>query len=125
MNHVVLIGRPTRDPELRYLSSGVPVCFYTLAVDKGYRNKEGEKEADFIQIKVWNKLAENTANYVRKGRLISLSGKIATGSYQEKDGRTKYTMEVIAENVQFLEKAGLGDTQSEALPPVGETQGGI
>ena len=104
MNHVVLIGRPTRDPELRYLPSGVPVCFFTLAVDKSYRNKEGEKEADFIQVKVWNKLAENTASYVKKGKLISLSGKISTGSYQEKDGRTKYTMEVIADNVQFLDK---------------------
>ena len=111
MNKVVLIGRLTRDPELRYLTTGsnTAVARFTLAVDKQLsKEKKLEMEsrnqptADFINIVVWGKLAETCSNYLAKGRLTAVSGRIQTGSY-EKDGRRIYTTEVVAENVQFLE----------------------
>ena len=113
MNHVVLIGRLTRDPELRYLQNGTPVARFALAVDKGLsRVKKQEMEArnqptaDFINIVVWGKTAENCANYLAKGRLVAVQGRIQSGSY-EKDGRRIYTTEVVANQVEFLE---WGDT---------------
>ena len=113
MNHVVLIGRLTRDPELRYLQNGTPVASFALAVDKGLsRVKKQEMEArnqptaDFINIVVWGKTAENCANYLAKGRLVAVQGRIQSGSY-EKDGRRIYTTEVVANQVEFLE---WGDT---------------
>ncbi|NLK43600.1 MAG: single-stranded DNA-binding protein [Tissierellia bacterium] len=113
MNHVVLIGRLTRDPELRYLQNGTPVARFALAVDKGLsREKKQEMEArnqptaDFINIVVWGKTAENCANYLAKGRLVAVQGRIQSGSY-EKDGRRIYTTEVVANQVEFLE---WGDT---------------
>lgn len=111
MNKVVLIGRLTRDPELRYLTTGsnTAVARFTLAVDKQLsKEKKLEMEsrnqptADFINIVVWGKLAETCSNYLAKGRLTAVSGRIQTGSY-EKEGRRVYTTEVVAENVQFLE----------------------
>ncbi|MDO5028819.1 MAG: single-stranded DNA-binding protein [Bacillota bacterium] len=113
MNKVVLIGRLTRDPELRYLATGnnAAVARFTLAVDKQLsKEKKLEMEsrnqptADFISIVVWGKLAETVANYTAKGRLVAVSGRIQTGSY-EKDGRRIYTTDVVADSVQFLEWA--------------------
>ncbi len=109
MNNVVLIGRLTRDPELRYLQTGTAITRFGLAVDKGLsKEKKQEMEsknqptADFINITVWGKMAENVANYVVKGRLVGVQGRIQTGSY-DKDGTRIYTTEVVANNVQFLE----------------------
>ncbi len=109
MNNVVLIGRLTRDPELRYLQDGTAVCKFTIAVDKGLsREKKQEMEAknqptaDFINIVVWGKPAENSANYLAKGRLVGIQGRIQTGSY-EKDGIRRYTTDVVANQVEFLE----------------------
>ena len=110
MNNVVLIGRLTRDPELRYIPvSGTAVSTFSLAVDKGLsREKKQEMEsknqptADFINIVVWGKTAENCANYLVKGRLVGVQGRIQTGSY-EKDGIKRYTTEVVATTVEFLE----------------------
>lgn len=110
MNNVVLIGRLTRDPELKYLpGSGSPVAKFTLAVDKGL-SKEKRKDmeaknqatADFIIIIAWDKLAENIANFTAKGRLVAVQGRLQTGHY-EKDGERVYTSEVVASNVEFLE----------------------
>lgn len=112
MNNCVLIGRLTRDPELKYLAgTGTATCNFTLAVDRGL-SKEKKQEADaknqptadFIRIVVWGKQAENAANYLSKGRLVGIQGRIQTGSY-EKDGTRVYTTDIIASNVEFLEWA--------------------
>jgi single-strand DNA-binding protein len=105
MNKVVLIGRLTKDPELKFLEgSGTAVATFTMAVDRRF-SKDGEKEADFIPIVLWGKQAENTANYVSKGKLIGISGRIQTRSYDAKDGTKRYVTEVVGEEVQFLEWA--------------------
>ena len=102
MNKVVLIGRITRDPELRYTSSNIPTARFTLAVNRNFQNQNGETEADFINIVVWRKQAENVKKFVGKGSLVAVEGRIQTGSY-EKDGQRVYTTDVVADNVQFLE----------------------
>lgn len=116
MNNIVLIGRLTRDPELRYLQTGTAISRFTLAVDRGLsKEKRQEMEsknqptADFIQITVWGKMAENAANYLAKGRLVAIQGRIQTGSY-DKDGTRVYTTEVVASQVEFLE---WGDKKQE------------
>lgn len=119
MNNVVLIGRLTRDPELRYIpGSGTAVSTFSLAVDKGLsKEKKQEMEsknqptADFIRIVVWGKMGENCANYLAKGRLVGVQGRIQTGSYDDKDGKRIYTTEVVANNVEFLE---WGDTNKSS-----------
>lgn len=111
MNHVVLIGRLTRDPELRYIAgSGTAVAQFTLAVDKQLsRDKkqqfeqQGKPTADFIRIVVWGKQAENCANYLAKGRLVAVQGSINTSSYKSNTGEMRYSTDVVANNVQFLE----------------------
>ena len=103
MNKVVLIGRLTKDPELRYTASGTAVARFTLAVDRGFKNQQGEKQADFIPITVWRTQAENCAKYLQKGRLVAVAGRIQTGSYETPDGQRRYTTEVVADEVRFLE----------------------
>lgn len=102
INTVTLVGRLTKDPELRYTPSGVAVVRFTLAVNRQYK-KEGEQQADFINVVTWRKTAENTANFLRKGSLAGIVGHIQTGSYDGQDGKRVFTVEVVAENVQFLE----------------------
>lgn len=103
MNKVVLIGRLTKDPELKYTpGSGTAVTTITLAVDRRF-SKDNQKEADFIPVVVWGKSAESTAQYMAKGRLMGVSGRIQTRSYEAKDGGRRYVTEVVAEEVQFLE----------------------
>ena len=104
MNKVVLIGRLTKDPELRFTpGSGAAVTTLTLAVDK-YNTKTGQKEADFVPVVVWGKQAESTANYMSKGSQMAISGRIQTRSYEAKDGTKRYVTEVVATEVQFLSK---------------------
>ena len=111
MNSVVLIGRLVRDPELRFVAgSGRAVANFTLAVDKNLsrdKKKEfedkGQATADFIRIVVWGKQAENSANYLSKGRLVAVNGSITTSSYKNNSGETRYSTDVLANNVQFLE----------------------
>lgn len=111
VNSVILIGRLTRDPELRYLSSGMAVSRFSIAVDKNHLSREkkqeleskGQPTADFINIVVWGKQAENCANYLVKGRLVGIQGRIQTGSYTAQDGTKRYTTDVVADRVQFLE----------------------
>ncbi len=124
MNNVVLIGYLTRDPELRYLpNGGTATARFTLAVDKQLsREKKADLEsrnqptADFINIVVWGKQAENCSNYLTKGSQCAVSGRIQTGSYEAKDGTRRYTTDVVAERVQFLEwdnDKGSGNIQND------------
>lgn len=103
INRVVLVGRLTKDPDLRYTPSGDAVARFTLAVNRNFSNAQGEKEADFINCTVWRKQAENTANFLKKGSLAGVEGRIQTGSYEGQDGKRVYTTEVVADSVQFLE----------------------
>ena len=103
MNRVVLIGRLTRDPELRYTSgSNAAVCNFTIAVDRGFTGQSGDREADFIPIVVWNKQAENVKNYLTKGSQIAVEGRIQVRNYDDQNGQKRYVTEVIANNVEFL-----------------------
>ncbi|KEZ88695.1 single-stranded DNA-binding protein [Clostridium sulfidigenes] len=103
MNKVVLIGRLTKDPELKFTpGTGTAVCTFTIAVSRRFK-KEGQPEADFIPIVVWGKQAESTANYMSKGKLLSVAGRIETRSYEAKDGGRRYVTEVVADEVSFLE----------------------
>lgn len=103
INRVVLVGRLTKDPELRYTPSGVAVCRFTLAVNRQFSNQQGERQADFVNILTWRKQAENVANYLHKGSLAGLEGRIQTGSYVGQDDKKVFTVEVVADSVQFLE----------------------
>jgi single-strand DNA-binding protein len=102
LNKVVLIGRLCADPDLRYTASGIAVARFTLAVDRGFKNQAGEREADFIPITIWRTQAENCAKYLQKGRLVAVAGRIQTG-YYDKDGQRHYTTDVVADEVRFLE----------------------
>ena len=103
-NRAVLVGRLTKDPDLRFTPNGLAVCTFTLAVNRPFKNQQtGEYDADFIQIVVWRKAAENCANYLTKGSLVSVDGRIQTRSYQNNQGQKVYVTEVVAENVQFLQ----------------------
>ncbi|MFC4077250.1 single-stranded DNA-binding protein [Salinithrix halophila] len=103
LNRVVLIGRLTRDPELRYTPGGVAVTSFNLAVNRRFTNQQGEKEADFIDIVAWRQLAETVANYMKKGRLVAVEGRLQIRSFENQEGRRIKVAEVVAENVQFLE----------------------
>lgn len=125
LNRVILIGRLTRDPELRYTPAGVAVAQFTLAVDRPFTNSQGEREADFIPIVVWRQLAETCANYLRKGRLAAVEGRIQVRNYENSEGRRVYVTEVIADNVRFLEPPSRDrDDGLREPPPVGGSQGG-
>ncbi len=102
MNKVVLIGRLTRDPELRYTGSNIPVATFTLAVNRAFSNQQGEREADFINIVVWRKQAENVKNYLTQGSQAAVEGRLQTRSYDDQNGQKRYVTEVVADNVEFL-----------------------
>ncbi len=104
LNRIVLIGRLTHDPEIRYTPSGTPVTKFTIAVDRRF-GKDGQKETDFIDIVVWSKAAENCANYLGKGRLVAVDGRLQIRSYDDSQGIRRKAAEVIAENVRFLDRA--------------------
>ncbi|HEY9570282.1 MAG TPA: single-stranded DNA-binding protein [Metalysinibacillus sp.] len=106
INNVVLVGRLTKDPELRYTQTGIAVARFTVAVNRAFSNQQGEKEADFISCVAWRKQAENLANFMRKGSQVGVEGRIQTGSYDDKDGKRVYTTEVVADSIQFLEPRG-------------------
>ena len=103
MNRVMLIGRLTGKPELRYTGSNLPYARFSLAVNRNFSNAQGQRETDFINIVVWRKQAENVCNFLDKGSLVSVEGRIQTGSYDDKDGNKRYTTDIVADSVQFLE----------------------
>lgn len=106
MNKVVLIGRLTKDPELRYTPSNVPTTTFSLAVNRNFTNQNGVREADFINIVVWRKQAEIAKKYLSKGSLIAIEGRIQTRNYDGADGKKVYVTEVVADNFEFLESKG-------------------
>lgn len=106
MNKVFLIGRLTRDPELRYTGSNVPVATFSIAVNRPFSNQAGEREADFINVVIWRKQAENVKNYMTKGSQVAVDGRIQTRSYDDQNGQKRYVTEVVADNVEFLGSRG-------------------
>ncbi len=103
LNRVVLIGRLVRDPELRYTPSGAAVANFTLAVDRQFTTKQGTRETDFIDVVVWQKLAETVANNLGKGRLVAVEGRLQVRSYETQEGQKRKAAEVVADNVRFLD----------------------
>lgn len=103
MNNVVLVGRLTRDPELRTTGNGTSVTTFTLAVDRQFSNANGQREADFINCVIWRKSAENFCNFTSKGSLVGIQGWIQTRSYDDKDGKRVYVTEVVVDNFSLLE----------------------
>ncbi|MEK5487939.1 MULTISPECIES: single-stranded DNA-binding protein [unclassified Lysinibacillus] len=116
INRVVLVGRLTKDPELRYTPNGIASCRFTVAVNRTFANEQGERDADFISCVAWRKQAENLANYQRKGALIGLEGRIQTGSYEGQNGQKVYTTDVVADSIQFLEPSRNGGGGSQNTP---------
>ena len=102
MNKVFLIGRLTRDPELRYTGSNTAVATFSIAINRNFTNSQGEREADFINIVVWRKQAENVKNYLQQGSQVAIDGRIQSRSYEDKEGQKRYVTEVVADNVEFL-----------------------
>lgn len=123
INRVILVGRLTKNPELRYTPNGVAVASFTIAVNRPFSNQQGEREADFIPVVVWRRQAENAANFLTKGSLAGVDGRIQTRNYENNEGRRVYITEVIADSVQFLEPKGTkhadGNSNSTAAPAGG------
>jgi single-stranded DNA-binding protein 4 len=120
INNVVLIGRLTRDPELRYTPSNVAVATFSLAVNRNFKNQAGDYEADFISCIMWRQQAENFANWLKKGALVGITGRIQTRSYDNQQGQRVYVTEVVAESFQILEKkdnAANNASMENQIPP--------
>ncbi len=115
MNKVVLIGRLTRDPDLRYPSTNVPVANFTVAVNRPFENQNGERVADFINVIVWRKQAENVKKYIGKGSLVAVEGRIQTRNYDGADGKKVYVTEVVADSVQFLESKSQAQNRNSSF----------
>ena len=117
MNRTVLVGRLTKDVELKYTNNGKAVANFTIAVNRPFKNPQGETEADFIMCQIWGKPAESLANYMSKGSQIGVDGRIQTRNYEGQDGKRIYVTEVVADNVQFLEPKKQGNQQGQAQQP--------
>lgn len=113
INNVVLVGRLTKDPDLRYTSSGTAVATFTLAVNRNFTSQNGNREADFINCVIWRKSAETLANYARKGTLLGVTGRIQTRSYDNQQGQRVYVTEVVAENFQLLESRAASENRQQ------------
>jgi len=114
MNKIILMGRLTRDPEVRVTPSEKTVCTFTLAVDRQFANQSGEREADFINIVVWGKAAELCGNSLAKGQRLLVEGRLQIRNYVAKDGNKRYVTEVIANSVEFVERKSTGNASSNA-----------
>ena len=126
MNRVMLIGRLTAKPELRYTSSNIPFARFSVAVNRTFSNSQGQRETDFINVVVWRKQAENVCNFLDKGSLVSVEGRLQTGSYDDKDGKKVYVTEILASNISFLDSKGTGATGNTSFnnlsePPMVDT----
>lgn len=120
INTVTLVGRLTKDPELRYTQTGKGVATFTLAVTRPFKNQNGDYEADFINCQTWGKAAENLANYMRKGNKVGVVGRIQTRNYENNQGQKVYVTEVVAEQVTFLESKNEQPKQQQPQEPIGE-----
>lgn len=127
INNVVLVGRTTKDPELRYTPSNVAVATFSLAVNRTFKDANGERETDFINCVIWRQQAENLANWAKKGALIGITGRIQTRSYENQQGQRVYVTEVVAENFQMLEsraaREGSSANQGNASGAFGNNNG--
>lgn len=112
INNTVLVGRLTREPDLKYTANGQAVATFTLAVNRNFTNQSGEREADFINCVIWRKPAETLANYARKGTLLGVTGRIQTRNYENQQGQRVYVTEVVAENFQLLESKNSNSSQN-------------
>ncbi len=122
-NRIILIGRLTRDPELRYVPSGAPVASFTLAVDRPFKDQQGNRETDFIDIVAWRKLAEQVSQYMSKGRMVAVEGRLQIRSYETQDGQKRKVAEVVADGVRFLDRArtaGPGAPEATTTPAADE-----
>ena len=117
MNRVCLVGRITAKPELRYTGGNIPYTRFSLAVNRTFSNAQGERQADFINIIVWRRQAENIVNYLDKGSQVSIEGRIQTGSYTAQDGSKRYTTDVVADNVQFLDSRRQTEARANTQTP--------
>ena len=119
LNQVFLIGRLTRDPELRYVSSGKAVANFNLAVNRVFTTQEGERKEEtcFVRIAVWGKQAENCSQYLSKGRQVFVEGRLRSSSWETEDGTKRSALEVVAGRVQFLDRAEPGEPTEEGEPP--------
>lgn len=111
INRWIGVGRLTKDPELKYTQGGVAVCRFTLACNRPFKGQDGKQEADFINCVTWRKQAENTANFLKKGSLTGIEGRIQTSSFDGKDGNRVFMTEIVADSVQFLEPKGTNNGQ--------------
>lgn len=116
INNVTLVGRLTKDVELRYTPSNVAVGTFTLAVNRAFKNDNGEREADFINCVIWRKGAETLANYAKKGSQIGITGRIQTRNYENQQGQRVYVTEVVAENFALLDSRNSNQQQSQQTP---------
>ncbi len=120
INNVVLVGRMTKDADLRYTAQGQAVATLTLAVNRNFKNQNGEREADFINIVIWRQQAENLASWAKKGALIGITGRIQTRNYENQQGQRVYVTEVVADSFQLLEarqnQNGQGQSGNNAVP---------
>ena len=128
LNSVCLVGRTTRDPELKYTTSNIAVATFSLAVNRNFKDANGERETDFINCVIWRQQAENLANWAKKGALIGITGRIQTRSYENQQGQRVYVTEVVAENFQMLEsraaREGSNATQGNTSGAFGNDNGG-
>ncbi len=115
LNRVILIGNLTRDPELRYTPDGTPVASFTIAVNRAFTTRQGEREADFIPIVVWRKRAETCSEYLAKGSQVAVEGRLQIRNYEDKDGIKRRVAEVVAWSVQFLQRL-----KKQSLPEIPE-----
>lgn len=122
INNVTLVGRLTKDVELKYTPSNVANVSFTLAVNRTFKNANGEREADFINCVIWRQAAENFANWVKKGALIGITGRIQTRNYENQQGQRVYITEVVAENFQMLESRSQQQGQQQSQPQQSKQQ---
>lgn len=127
MNRIILLGRLTKDPEVRYTNTGKVVCQFTLAVDRPFANQEGQREADFIPVVIWGKQAETCGNSLTKGQRALVEGRLQIRSYDGKDGNKHWITEVIADRFEFIERKAdfAGRSSAPAAPKAPAQNGGM
>ena len=113
INRAILVGRLTRDPELRYTQGGAAVANFTVAVNRTFTNAQGKREADFINCIIWRKAAENFVNFTNKGSLVGIDGRLQTRNYENKQGQRVYVTEVVVENFSLLESRNDAENQQQ------------
>lgn len=121
LNKAVIIGRLTKDPEMRHIPNGAAVTNFTVAVDRNFTNQQGERETDFIPVVTWRGLAENCAKYIGKGSLVAVAGRIQVRNYDDKDGIRRYITEIVADDVRFLETRDMAQRRASSAGDYGPT----